>query len=116
MLHPDDRPSRPMQPRAVRIPIYDATVAFNRRQVTLVNISRTGALLRVHAPAPLGSEGRLVIGYKHTTIQIDARVVRCHLASTAGTAADGDWNAGIKFVAPPPDEVTQLLRRIISLG
>lgn len=105
-----------MHPRAVRIRLYDARVAFNRRQATLVNISRTGALLRVNTPAKVGSGGSLVITHNHTTIQIDVRVVRVAVASSASAISDGDWHAGIKFVAPPPEEITHLLRRIMSVG
>lgn len=104
-----------MQPRAVRIEIHDATVSFQRRFASLVNISRSGALLRVHAPGVVGSTGRLGLTHAHTTIQIDARIVRSTLASTPGAASDGDWLVGIEFVAPPPPEVTQLLRRVIAM-
>ena len=105
-----------MKPRAVRISIHDATVTFQRRAVTLMNISRSGALVRVHAPAVIGSTGRLVITHAHTTVQIDGRVVRTRLASTPGTAHDGDWEAGVEFVSPTPPEVAQLLKRVISLS
>ena len=104
-----------MQPRAVRIPIYDATVMFNAKDATLVTISRTGALLRVHSPARVGSDGPIVITQNHTTIRIEATVVRSGMAPLSGRGDEGEWHAGIKFVAPPPAEITQLLRRIMAL-
>lgn len=103
-----------MQPRAVRIPLYDATVSFDQHPASLVNISRTGALLRMHGPAQTGYEGPVVIGHNHTTIHIDVRVVRTCLAPVAGRTDEGTWYVGVKFVAPPPLEIAQLLRRIIS--
>lgn len=105
-----------MKTRAVRISIRDAIVTFQRRAVTLMNISRSGALLRVHAPAVIGSTGRLVISHAHMTVQIDGRVVRTRLASTPGTTHEGDWEAGVEFVSPTPPEVAQLLKRVISLS
>ena len=105
-----------MKPRAVRISIHDASVSFQRRAVTLINISRSGALIRVHAPAVVGSTGRLVITHAHTTVQIDGRVARTRLASTPGASYDGDWEAGVEFVSPTPPEVAQLLKRVISLS
>lgn len=104
-----------LQARAVRIQLDEAIVSFNHDPVSLVNISRTGALLRVHGPAPVGLAARLVITHNHTTIQIDAEVVRTRMAGPAGRADQGDWQAGVRFVAPPPREIVQLLRRIIPV-
>lgn len=106
-------PIQLLQPRAVRIQIDTAIVSFNHDPVVLLNISRTGALLRVHGPARIGLAARLVITHNHTTIQLDAEVVRTRMAGTAGRAEDGDWQAGVRFVAPPPKEIVQLLGRII---
>jgi hypothetical protein len=108
--------TKEFRPRAVRISISDAVVSFAGMQATLVNISRTGALLRVHAMLEVESTGQLVISHNHTTIHMEGRVVRASRASTAGGPKDGDWLAGLTFIAPPPPEITALLRRIISLG
>ena len=102
--------------RAVRISISDAVVTFKDKQATLVNISRTGALLRMHALVEVESTGQLVISHNHTTIHMEGRVVRASKESTAGGAKEGAWMAGLTFIAPPPPEITALLRRIISLG
>lgn len=107
---------RAMQPRAVRIQLEDAIVSFDHDPVSLVNISRTGALLRVHGPATVGRAAKLVITHNHTTIQLDAEVVRTAMAGTAGREEEGDWQAGVRFVAPPPTEIVQLLRRIIPVS
>lgn len=103
------------QPRAVRISLEDPIVSFAHDPVSLVNISRTGALLRVHGPATVGRAAKLIITHNHTTIQLDAEVVRTNMAGTAGRAEEGDWQAGVRFVAPPPAEIVQLLRRIIPV-
>lgn len=108
--------TKEFKPRAVRISISDAVVTFRGKQATLVNISRTGALLRVHAPQEINATGQLTISHNHTTIHMEGRVVRGAQAATAGGPNDGDWMAGLTFIAPPPPEITALLRRIIALG
>ncbi len=108
--------TKEFKPRAVRISISDAVVTFMGKQATLVNISRTGALLRVHAPLQVDVAGQLTISHNHTTIHMEGRVVRGSMAATAGGPNDGDWAVGLAFIAPPPPEITALLRRIISLG
>ena len=110
------RVSKEFKPRAVRISISDAVVTFMGKQATLVNISRTGALLRVHSQLPIDAAGQLTISHNHTTIHMEGRVVRGTMAGTGGGPNDGEWMAGLTFIAPPPPEITALLRRIISLG
>ncbi len=109
------RVSKEFKPRAVRISIADSVVTFLEQPATLVNISRTGALLRVHAPPQVDASGQLTISHNHTTIQMEGRVVRRNMAGTAGGPNDRDWMVGLTFISPPPPEVTALLRRIISL-
>ena len=108
--------TKEFKPRAVRISIAEAVVTFNGKQATLVNISRTGALLRVHAALPIDTTGQLTISQNHTTVQMEGRVVRTGMAGTAGEPNDGDWTVGLTFIAPPPPEITALLRRIIARG
>ncbi len=105
--------TKEFKPRAVRISIAEAVVTFNGKQATLVNISRTGALLRVHAALPVNTTGELTISHNHTTVQMEGRVVR---AGIAGGPNDDDWTVGLTFIAPPPQEITALLRRIIARG
>ncbi len=108
--------TKEFKPRAVRISIADAVVSFMGTTASLVNISRTGALLRVHLPSQVDATGQLTISHNHTTIHMEGRVVRVNRAATAGSSDDGDWMAGLIFIAPPPPEITALLRRIIALG
>ena len=105
--------TKEFKPRAVRISISEAVVTFKATQATLVNISRTGALLRFHAALPVDTTGELTLSHNHTTIHIEGRVVR---TGTAGGPSDGDWMVGLTFIAPPPPEITALLRRIIAVG
>ncbi len=105
--------TKEFKPRAVRISIAEAVVTFKEKQATLVNISRTGALLRVHAALPVDTTGQLTISHNHTTVQMEGRVVRTGIA---GGPNDDDWTVGLTFIAPPPPEITALLRRIIALG
>jgi hypothetical protein len=103
-----------MKPRAVRIPLEDATVAFDGRAVRLVNISRTGALVRLARPHAAGTEGSLTVTHAYTTVTIDGRVVRVALAESPGAEDALSWQAAIAFTAPPPDEITALLRRLVA--
>jgi hypothetical protein len=105
-----------MKPRAVRIAMVDAVISYDGQPATLLNISRSGALLRLRDLAPIGTDGRLTITHAHITIGIDARVARTSAAPATAGGIDGDSHAGISFVAPPPPEITALLRRLISLG
>ncbi|MGC4083922.1 MAG: hypothetical protein QM736_17885 [Vicinamibacterales bacterium] len=57
----------------------------------------------------------MLITHRGTSIHLEARVMRGDMSS-ASSAQDGAWHAGIKFVAPPPIEITQLLRRIVSVA
>ena len=97
--------TKEFKPRAVRISISEAVVTFKGKQTTLVNISRTGALLRVHAELPIDTTGQLTISHNHTAIHMEGRVVRGGLAGTAGGPNDGDWTVGLTFIAPPPPEI-----------
>ena len=65
-----------MQPRAVRVPLLEAYVRFNGFDATLVNISRSGALLRMREPVEVGANARLTLSQRSTTIEIDGKVVR----------------------------------------
>jgi hypothetical protein len=103
-----------MKPRAVRIPLLDATVTFNGAIVRLVNISRTGALFASATP-PTEDDGRLTLSHAHTTVIIDGRLVRVGVAADAeGEDEETLWEAAIVFTAPPPDEIMALLRRVVS--
>ena len=103
-----------MKPRAVRIPLVDATVAFDGHAVRLVNISRTGALVRLAEPHAAGTEGSLTLTHAYTTVRIDGRVVRVGIVGSPDGDDDLAWQAAIAFTAPPPDEITALLRRVVA--
>ena len=105
-----------MQPRAVRVPLLEAYVRFNGFDATLLNISRSGALLRLREPVEIGSSARLTLSQRSTTIEIDGKVVRAERGGAAIIDLDDDRHVGISFVAPPPPEVTALLRRLIAQG
>ena len=102
-----------MQPRAVRVPLIETYVRFNGVDATLVNISRSGTLLRLREPVEVGSNARLTLSQRSITIEIDGKVVRG--GATIVDIGD-DRYVGISFVAPPPPEVTALLRRLIAQG
>ena len=103
-----------MQPRAVRVPLLDAYVRFNGFGATLVNISRSGALVRLSEPAEVGTNARLTLSQHSMTIEIDGKVVRAVEGGAAIVDCGDDRLVGITFVSPPPREVTALLRRLIA--
>ena len=103
-----------MQPRAVRVPLLETYVQFKGRDAILVNISRSGALLRMREPVAVGENARLTLSQRSTTIEIDGRVVRADAGGRAPVDIGDERHVGISFVAPPPPEVTALLRRLIA--
>lgn len=103
-----------MKPRAVRVRVRKVNVRFNGRDASVVNISRSGMLLKLSDPAPLGSKCRLTLSQRSTTIEIDGKVVRQDAGET-GEDTDGQ-HVGINFVSPPPPEVAALLRRLLTQG
>lgn len=103
-----------MQPRAVRVPLLEAYVTFNGFDATLVNISRSGALLRMREPAEVGTDARLILSQRSTTIVIDGKVVRAVKGGATVVDIGDERHVAISFVAPPPPEVTSLLRRLIA--
>jgi hypothetical protein len=103
-----------MKVRAVRIPLVDALVTFDARLVRLVNISRTGALVYAELPWEVGAKGSLTVTYGHTTVKIDGRVVRVGISAPFDPLAEPGWQAAVVFTAPPPEEITALLRRLVA--
>ncbi|MFN7985668.1 MAG: PilZ domain-containing protein, partial [Vicinamibacterales bacterium] len=96
-----------MQPRAVRVPLLETIVRFNGREASLVNISRSGALLRMSDPVEVGSEARLTLSQRSTTIEIDGKVVRARGGESA-LLEPGERHVGVSFGSPTPHEVTAL--------
>jgi hypothetical protein len=104
-----------MQARAVRVQLRDTFARFNGRDATLVNISRSGALLQVDETIGVGTLGRLILSQRSTTIEIDGKVVREVDRPSRSLETDAR-QVGIAFVSPNPQEVTALLRRLIAVG
>jgi hypothetical protein len=102
-----------MQPRAVRVPLLETVVRFNGQDASLVNISRSGALLRMFEPVEIGADARLTLSQRSTTIEIDGKVVRARGGGGAAIEPD-EHHVGVSFGSPPPPEVTALLRRLIA--
>lgn len=90
-----------------------ALVQFNGRDATLVNISRSGALLRLGDSLPVGSEGTLTLSHRSTTIEIGGEVVRQRAGWTSPAPTD-DREVSIRFVTPGPPQVAALLRQLIA--
>jgi PilZ domain-containing protein len=96
------------QPRSERVAIPGAVAELARTYAEVVNVSRTGALVRgLHRHAP-GDEWPVLLELGRTPLLVLARVVRCEpLAAVAGRRA---FALGLAFVNPSAEVVTLLER------
>jgi len=96
------------QPRSERIEIPGAFAELARTHARVVNVSRTGALVRgSHRHAP-GDEWPVLLELGRTPLLVRARVVRCEpLAASGGRGA---FALGLAFVDPSAEAVALLER------
>ncbi len=82
----------PRRPRSVRITLPGARGELAETRVQLVNLSRTGALMRARCNFWPGSVWPFVLDLPMAALSLTARVVRCELADApsvdAGTAVE----------------------------
>ena len=96
------------QPRSERIAVPGAFAELARTYAEVVNVSRTGALVRgsyQHAP---GDEWPVLLELGRTPLVVLARVVRCEPVATSGRRA---FALGLAFVNPSA-EAMALLERV----
>jgi hypothetical protein len=80
-------------------------VAGTRAQLAItiadvVNISRTGALIRTELEQRPGAQWPMILESRHGEVQLTARVVRCELTRPAGLKAPPEYALGVVFVNP----------------
>lgn len=90
-------------PRPVRIPVLGGRAQVASTIADLVNVSRTGALIRTGYELRIGSEWPFVLEFPLESVRVTGRVVRCERADVvlAGGAALRSWRAlAVTFVQP----------------
>jgi CheY-like chemotaxis protein len=65
------------QPRSVRVPTPGVRARVNSAPGDLLNVSATGALVRVDRELPVGTDGPLLVDTQGRRIDLFGRVVRC---------------------------------------
>ncbi|MGC4081011.1 MAG: PilZ domain-containing protein [Vicinamibacterales bacterium] len=99
-----------MQPRAFRLKLHDVIGSLGHEAVEVVNISRTGALLRAPSPAPIASEQELTLRLHHQNVELPVRVVR----ETAAPDAYLQWLIAVEFTSPA--EALEQIKVLMSQG
>jgi hypothetical protein len=95
------------QPRSERVAVRGAFAELARTYAEIVNVSRTGALIRGpqrHAP---GDEWPVLLELGRMPLLVLARVVRCEPVAAGGRRA---FALGLAFVNPSADAVALLDR------
>jgi hypothetical protein len=77
----------------------------------VVNLSRTGALIRMPLHQRPGAQWPLILELSNTPVELIARVVRCETASLTRQGARRQYMLGLAFVDPTP-AVSAVLDRI----
>jgi adenosine deaminase len=81
----------------------------------VVNVSRTGALIRTEHEQRPGAQWPLVLAFSHTDVQITARVVRCELVRAASRKAPPEFALGLVFVNPS-DQAQAVLDKVCRIA
>lgn len=93
--------SRLQRPR--RVPVAGARAQLAATIADVVNLSRTGVLVRTTRHQPPGAEAPLVLELSETAITVTARVVRCEAAAVPRHGGRRQYTLGLAFIDPPRD-------------
>ena len=96
------------QPRSERVAIPGAFAELARTYAEVVNVSRTGALVRGSYPHEPGDEWPVLLELGRTPLLVLARVVRCDPVSVMGGRRA--FALGLAFVNPSAEAVALLER------
>jgi Tfp pilus assembly protein PilZ len=91
--------SRLERPR--RIPVAGARAQLAATVADVLNLSRTGVLVRTTRHQTPGSEAPLVLELSETAITVTARVVRCEAAAVPRHGGRRQYTLGLAFIDPP---------------
>jgi hypothetical protein len=98
-----------MQSRKVRVPAAGVLVRLGSASGDLVNVSVTGALLRLDRELPIGSKAALQMG----PIEVDCEVVRCLTGNAPRGSEFREWLVAVLFSDLTRDTV-QMVRELVS--
>lgn len=102
----------PFVERPQRIPMLGGRVELPRGFADLVNLSRTGALVRTGFAIRVGADWPMTIKLAGNNVVVTGRVVRCEsvdVALPAGAALRHQFGVAFTFVDPTPEAEATLL-------
>jgi PilZ domain-containing protein len=83
--------------RFTRVATDDIEARLGSAVGHMVNVSATGALLRMNAPFLVGRSCPLFINLPASPVSLNVQVVRTERLTTADTAADVEQLVGVRF-------------------
>lgn len=101
----------PNHPRPKRIAITGARAQLASMVADVVNVSRSGALIRTPYEQRPGALWPLLLEFDDSDVQLVARVVRCEPARTPRWRARQEFAVGVEFI-DPSDAARVVLDRI----
>ena len=96
----------PRLPRPPRIPVVGARAQIATTVADVVNLSRTGALVRTTHHQRPGAEWPLVLELRKAAVTLKARVVRCDAAAVPRHGARRQYMLGLAFIEPSKEAQT----------
>jgi len=99
-------------PRPRRIPMLGGRAHFSHGFADLVNVSRTGVLIRTNYAVRVGSEWPMTLKLSGQSVSVTGRVVRCDQVDVglpAGASLRNQFGVALMFIAPPPEAETVLM-------
>jgi hypothetical protein len=100
------------QSRLTRLPLHDITAVLDHLDATLLNISRTGALMRLPEDRRLGGLSCITLTKDHVQVTLLGRIVR----SDADPKVTGQWLVAMEFRLLSPAEVGTRLAPLLAVA
>lgn len=94
--------------RPRRTTLSGARAQFTNIDAEVVNVSSTGALVRVAFRQAPGAHGPLTLEVQGTPLDLTARVVRCEPVAGPLSTSTGKFALALTFVDPPAGVVARL--------
>lgn len=93
--------------RAVRVPTPGVRARVNSTRGDVLNLSATGALLRVFGELHVGSEGPVTLDLDSRRIELAGRIVRCERQTIelpgGAMLKQPEYTVGVMFIRPSAD-------------
>ena len=87
----------PMKARSVRVPAMGVPILVGAASGELINMSLTGALVRLSESPPIAQETFVLIGDPATAVPLRARIVRCEPLSGPSPGRLRRWLIALSF-------------------